>query len=206
MGKVFCGLLVAGLIVIQPVYAESKPVAKKADEEVKMAERRKRLEEMKAELNGSEWRIQVKQQVKVPGAKPAFGTEDTLTFQNGQFRSKSTEELGYTPTNYTLTVQDKGPSIWETMQTSSEGEITFWRGEWIEKVMSGVMTRQVEEGKTEEYSFSVMNTKRISPTSAGDESKKEEVEPAKAPEVLSSTPVSTLAPKQTSKKKKAPLW
>ena len=207
MRKIFLCSLALILFIIQPAWAESKATALKKDEEAKQAEMRKKLEEKKAEINGSEWHVQVKQQAKVPGAKPVFGNEDVLTFQNGQFHSKSTEDFGYTPTNYTLTIQQQGPTVWETMQTSGKGEITFWRGEWTGEVMTGVMTRQVEEGKTEEYSFSTTSTKRISPTSGeSGEGESKTVSPVSEQlQVLTSTPATsapTASTRQESKKKK----
>ncbi|MFA6600062.1 MAG: hypothetical protein WC352_05025 [Candidatus Omnitrophota bacterium] len=138
------------------------PKISKQDEEARAALRKKILEK-KDELNGSEWAVEIKSR----SAKGDFAGEDTLTFQNDKFRSGKTEKSGYTATNYTLTVseEENGPTVWETMQTSANGEITFWRGEWKDDVMTGVISRQLKEEKgVEEYYFSSSLKKEIPKT------------------------------------------
>lgn len=142
------------------------------DAETKMEETRKKIEEKKKELNGGEWQVTITSMAK----KGALNGPDVLTFQDNVFQSKSSSGSGFTPTNYTLTVSesDTGPTVWETMQTSGKGEVMFWRGEWLGKNMTGVITRQLEEGKTEEYSFSSSSMKEIPETSESEEEPKEE--------------------------------
>jgi hypothetical protein len=120
---------------------------------------RKMILEKKGELNGSSWSIKIDSQSK----KGELLGEDTLNFQNDKFRSERSEKLGYTPTNYTLTVQEAGPTIWETMQTSKKGEVCFWRGEWKDNVMTGIISRQLEKG-AEEYYFTSSSRKEIPKT------------------------------------------
>ena len=120
---------------------------------------RKIILEKKGELNGSSWSIKIDSQSK----KGALLGEDTLNFQNDKFRSERSEKIGYTPTNYTLTVQEAGPTIWETMQTSKKGEVCFWRGEWKDNVMTGIISRQLEKG-AEEYYFTSSSRKEIPKT------------------------------------------
>jgi hypothetical protein len=120
---------------------------------------RKMILEKKGELNGSSWSIKIDSQAK----KGELLGEDTLVFQNDKFRSERSDKIGYTPTNYTLTVQEAGPTIWETMQTSKKGEVCFWRGEWKENVMTGIISRQLEKG-AEEYYFTSSSRKEIPKT------------------------------------------
>jgi hypothetical protein len=120
---------------------------------------RKIILEKKGELNGSSWSIKIDSQSK----KGALLGEDTLNFQNDKFSSESSNKIGYTSTNYTLTVQESGPTIWETMQTSKKGEVCFWRGEWKDNVMTGIISRQLEKG-AEEYYFSSSSRKDIPKT------------------------------------------
>lgn len=129
--------------------------------EKKRLEMRKKIEEKKAELNGSSWEIELRSQV----GKATLPPKDTLTFQDQQFISKNLSAKGFTATNYTLTVQENGPTVWETMQTSPKGLITFWRGEWLEGSMSGVINRRIEDDKTEEYSFTSSQKASIPPSS-----------------------------------------
>lgn len=120
---------------------------------------RKMILEKKGEINGSSWSIRIESQSK----KGDLLGEDTLTFQNDKFFSERSSKLGYSPTNYTLTVQEAGPTIWETMQTSKKGEVCFWRGEWKDAVMTGIISRQLEKG-TEEYYFTSSLRKEIPKT------------------------------------------
>ncbi|MBI4710964.1 MAG: hypothetical protein HY767_00650, partial [Candidatus Omnitrophica bacterium] len=154
----------------------------------------------KGELNGSSWSIKIDSQSK----KGDLLGEDTLIFQNDKFRSESSGKLDYTPTNYTLTVQEEGPTIWETMQTSKDGEVCFWRGEWKEGVMSGIISRQLKEG-SEEYYFTSASRKEIPKTT--EEKEETMINPAQetetsAPDVLGSAavPVQQSAPAKAKKK------
>ncbi len=174
MGKWF----LSGLLIVfgtfgnfQAAYAQTKGselvVPDKAAEK-KRAEMRKRIEERKKELNGGEWEVMIKSM----SGKGALDGSDALTFQDNVFRSKSSAKLGFTSTNYTLTVSDsgEGPTVWETMQTSGKGNVMFWRGEWLGDKMTGVISRQLEDGKSEEYSFSSSSMKEIPETSESEES------------------------------------
>ncbi|MFH1800489.1 MAG: hypothetical protein ABH891_06565 [Candidatus Omnitrophota bacterium] len=120
---------------------------------------RKMILEKKGELNGSSWSIKIDSQAK----KGELLGEDTLVFQNDKFLSERANKIGYASTNYTLTVQEAGPTIWETMQTSKKGEVCFWRGEWKEDVMTGIISRQLEKG-AEEYYFTSSSRKEIPKT------------------------------------------
>ncbi len=161
---------------------------------------RKMILEKKGELNGTSWSIAINSQSK----KGDLLGEDTLVFQNDKFRSESSGKLDYTPTNYTLTVQEEGPTIWETMQTSKDGEVCFWRGEWKEGVMSGIISRQLKEG-SEEYYFTSASRKEIPKTT--EEKEETMINPAQetetsAPDVLGSAavPVQQSAPAKAKKK------
>lgn len=179
MRKIFFCSIVLCFIIIPIGFAEQKPLssvaedieeAKKvekraekpsADEEKKRQEMRKKIEEKKAELNGTSWKIQVGSQ---SGKGDLMGSDD-LTFQDEKFISKKLQKRGFPATNYTLTVQTSGSTVWETMQTSAKEGVAFWRGEWLEDSMSGVINRQLEEGN-EEYYFSSAGMSEIPDSSA----------------------------------------
>jgi hypothetical protein len=162
---------------------------------------RKIILEKKGEINGSSWNIKIDSQSK----KGELLGEDTLIFQNDKFRSERSEKLGYTPTNYTLTVQEAGPTIWETMQTSKKGEVCFWRGEWKDNVMTGIISRQLEKG-AEEYYFTSASRKEIPKTT--DEKEEAQVNPlqetskTEATDVLggANLPAQKIAPVKAKKK------
>lgn len=141
-------------------YAETDSKGNSKKDEAARAAFRKMILEKKAELNGSSWTVKIESQSK----KGDFIGPDTLVFQNDKFRSEQAGKQDYNATNYTLTVQEQGPTIWETMQTSKKGEVCFWRGEWKDKVMSGIISRQLEKG-SEEYYFTSSERKDIPKTS-----------------------------------------
>ena len=152
--------------------APATPVAMDA----KRAEMKKKVEEKKKDLNGSEWKVAL-----TSGAKP--DGEDILTFQNGQVASKMFGDKGFPASNYTITVPEGADmATWETMQTNTKGGVLFIRGEGKEGVMRGVMSQQLEEGKTKDYNFSSAAKVAVSPTT---KKKDEPNEEAAVPAVLS---------------------
>jgi hypothetical protein len=160
--------------VLSSLSSNKKENSKK--DEAARAAFRKIILEKKAELNGSSWSVKIESQ----SGKGDFLGQDTLIFQNDRFRSERAGKLDYGPTNYTLTVQEQGPTIWETMQTSKKGEVSFWRGEWKEGVMTGIVSRQLEKGN-EEYYFTSASRKEIPKTS--EEKEEAKINPAKEKEV-----------------------
>ena len=170
MGKVIRGMLQGTAWVSLVVFLSLTlvPGIAQADSDKKQSGIRKKIEAKKIELNGGEWQVTLKSM----SGKGAMDGTDVLIFQDNLFRSRASSKLGFTPTNYSLTVSEseEGRTVWETMQTNSTGETMFWRGEWFEKAMTGVITRQMEEGKSEEYSFSSSAMKEISETSETPES------------------------------------
>ena len=147
-----------------------KAAAPKADP--KREERRKLIEEKKAELNGSEWEV-----VLTASDGKSKGEKDVLKFQNGQVSTKNFSGQGFNPTNYTITIEEGNDmAIWETMQTGSTEGVVFIRGEWKDGTMRGLISQQLEGGKTKDYSFASAGKKSIEPTTP----KKEEAQAAQA--------------------------
>jgi hypothetical protein len=151
----------------EPVAAKPVPEAKpvpavqtdKARDEVFRAKRaiaQKKLNE----LNNTEWAIELTPMV-AKGKKEA----DTVTIRNGQVTIASYAKKGFPTTNFTLTVQEDGTVIWETMQTSEKSGIAFWRGELDSKmqVMKGVVSYQIDKKTKNDFSFISTARKNIPP-------------------------------------------
>ena len=70
---------------------------------------------------------------------------------------------GFPTTNFTLTVQEDGVVVWETMQTSEKSGIAFWRGEFDPKMesMRGVVSYQPDKKSKQDYSFTSAAKKTI---------------------------------------------
>lgn len=174
--------LIQMLIIITLSFNVSQVSAKEQTDEEKREDMRKMVEERKKDLNGSSWNVEIKSQ----GGKSVLEGADELVFQNGRFTSKKMAKRGYTSTNYTITPSETGPSVWETMQTSVDDGVVFWRGEWQKETMSGVINRQVKEG-TEDYYFSSSLKVKIPPTSEEDETlEQESIDNASTAKTLSS--------------------
>lgn len=103
-----------------------------------------------AQLAGTSWDIQIAAANGI-GAKPV--QEDELHFDSGKVISEFLSKQGFAATNYSLTLQPDGTSIWETMVTAQSGEIICWQGEVAGNRMRGMMTRQLPGQETLNFSF-----------------------------------------------------
>lgn len=90
------------------------------------------------ELNGTEWEIRLTPTTQ--GEQRA----DTISFTQGKFVSAKLNTLEYTPSNYSLTIEDSGKITWETMQTSPDGTAS-WRGEIEQGKMRGILSLRSKE-------------------------------------------------------------
>ena len=171
----------------------STPAVKESSKEVsrpasagKREDMKKRIEDKKKELNGSEWQVNLTTGGKEEG-------KDTLTFQNGQIKSKYFADKGFPATNYTISIADGSDmATWETMQTDAKGGVLFIRGEWDKDVMRGVMSQQLDENKTKDFNFSSASKEAIEPTT---EPEKKAEEPAPALSMPPATAPTKEAPK-----------
>jgi hypothetical protein len=132
------------------------------------------LKAKKEELNGTEWNVNVTSAADKTKSHP-----DTLKFQDGRFESAKLKADGFNSTNYTLTLQEGGPTVFETMQSHENGAVVFWRGEWDGESMRGLLSKQ-KDGKSEDSYFSSTTKQDIAKSSVV-ETPKEEV-PAVEPE------------------------
>lgn len=158
-------LKIAGIMIMAAVFLAPQ-VSFAAEDQAKV------LAEKKAELNGHEWEIKL-----VPSSDPKNGkqTADVLVFKDMKFEAKGMTGDGYNPTNYTISLQEGGPTVWESMQSSDSGPTVFWRGEWEGDAMKGVMSKQKADGTNDSFYFSSVSSKVVADTP-----KVEEVVPAPA--------------------------
>ena len=132
----------------KPEVKKTPVVEKKAD---KKAEKQKlEREKKRKQINNTQWKITL----SLMGAK-AKPKQDVLIFEDNRFYAEKTSKEGFNATNYTISVQDDGITVWETMQTAEEGRINFWRGEIAEdmKSMRGIVSKQFPDGTRENHSF-----------------------------------------------------
>jgi hypothetical protein len=125
-----------------------KPDAKALDEAAK--QRRATQQKKLAELNNTEWQIEL-----TPLGGKGKKETDVVTFKNNQVSVASYAKKGFVPTNFTLTVQDDGMVVWETMQSSEKAGTAFWRGEMSKdmQVVNGILSYQLDAKTKTDYSF-----------------------------------------------------
>ena len=110
-----------------------------------------RVQEAQSRLNGTEWAIQV---IPLSGTQPKHPTADTLRFEKDKVSSKQLGDSGFPSTSYTITVGDDGVVVWETMQTSGDTSVVFWRGEVHGETMRGIVSKHPANGEVADMAFS----------------------------------------------------
>ncbi len=136
--------------------AKPAPVSSRADLDKEKAKR----DRIKGLLNNTQWEVDLTA-LSGKGVKE----KDNLNFKGNQFYADKFSDQGFKPSNYTLTLQENGNAVIETMQTSTAGNIIFWRIEFDPSltVCKGVLSRQLSDNKTEDYSFLSVAKRPIPP-------------------------------------------
>ncbi len=163
MKKVF--VIIAGIVVAVPLCVAAqeaegkKPTAVKVQETSAAAEqsikdiiRNQAMEKAKETLAGQEWTVYL---TAADGRGRGYET-DVFTFKDGKINSQSLAKRGYAESNFSLTAQDDGLVIWETMKVNEEDGIVFLRGELRETMMKGVVSMQPKKGEKRSQYFSTV--------------------------------------------------
>ena len=79
--------------------------------------------------------------------------QDELAFTKNQVSSMTLANEGFQASRYTVTSHPNGGVLWETMQTSPQGDVVCWRGERHGTTMQGVVTRQPIGKAVENFTF-----------------------------------------------------
>ena len=103
----------------------------------------------KAELNGSEWVIFIKQ----IGDDTNYIETDTLSFLDNKVTSANMQKTGFMGTPFSVTVKEDETVVWETMQ-SGNGQTAFWRGDIKNGIMKGMLSRKNAAGESTNFFFS----------------------------------------------------
>lgn len=159
---------------------------KKSDKEIQQARDAQRLlvESKRKKLNGTGWDIELVFLESIKTGKPKKENH-ILIFNDNQVSLHSFIKRGFQPTNYTLSVQENGAILWETMQKSDTNGIIFLRGEIEQDLqkMQGNMNHQISDKLSQDYYFTSISKKDIAQLQLEKQPEKElEKQPEKEPE------------------------
>ena len=176
-------ILVCSAFIIFTFGIVSVSMAQK--EEVKT--KKEMLVDARNALDNTVWKIDLTEMSAKTGKKME-AESDTLRFENNKIISDKLTEEGFPSTGYTVRLKGKDNEIviWETMQTSEEKGIAFWRGKISNEKMRGVLSWHIDEKKKKDYTFSGSCT--------GKEVVSEEIEEVKE-EIVEAEPVEIEKPK-----------
>jgi hypothetical protein len=154
----------------QPASSQAqKPAAPKADPQKAKSDKaledalklRKAAQDKKrSELNNTEWQIELN-----PMSGKGKKESETVIFKDNKISFLNFGKKGFPVTNYSITVQEDGSFIWETMQTSEKSGMAFWRGEMDSKAqrINGVLSHQIDAKTKQDYSFVSTSRRAIEP-------------------------------------------
>ena len=157
------GFLIFSLILAASGQAEEeKP---KSARQLRIEEQRRAREEAERAAKRAEIEKQIKQQLQqleewviylIPtGANPPRVkiAKDILTFSDISVSSQYLSEKEFRNSNYSLSANDDGMGVWETMQRNDKGDIAFWKGQIKDLTMRGVLGLQPKKGQMQEFTF-----------------------------------------------------
>ena len=137
-------------------------------------------------LDGSEWQVTLTPSSE--SNKKEKESTDTLTFEKGKITSKQMGAKGFPSSNYTLTEKEGEGTVWETMQTSDSGEVSFWHANVKGSSMRGILSHHPSKGDPRDYSFSGQKTKTLEAAPASEAASSSV---AASPVVPKEAPIST---------------
>lgn len=117
----------------------------------------KPIEDARDALDNTEWDVNITSLTE----KKKNSRTDTLRFVDKKFYSVSFDSQGYHISNYSLRIKPDGMIVWETMQTKEGEGVLFWRGEWRNGKMTGVISKQPQEGESESFNFKSTGSRKI---------------------------------------------
>jgi len=107
-------------------------------------------DDVRRKLEGTRWALAV---TPLAGAGEVKGYRDTVTFTAQQMTSEQLSAAGYPSPRYAVTLEGGEVVVWEAAQIKAEAGIAFWRGEFHEEALQGILNKHPLEGASEYYSF-----------------------------------------------------
>lgn len=114
------------------------------------AQRAALSQEALTQLNNQGWTVNLVQQ----GSKKPKAEIDILTFSGQGVVSQFLSAKGFGGSQFSLSIQDDGSAVWETVQRTENEDIAALRGELRGGAMNGTISIRYKNGMAETYSFS----------------------------------------------------
>ncbi len=210
-GKRFAILAVMVIGVVLFSFAATALAAEKKKAEPKPLtadEMRALKKKAKNDLNGTVWEVKLKEMAGTAGKERTI-EDDKIYFEDMKVRSGKLTKEGFSGTNYSIRIKGKKHNIiiWETMQTSEDNGVAFWRGETdIGKEgdnMRGVLSWHITDEKKKDYTFR-SNKKTVAAEPEPQVVAEPEPEVAAEPAVAEEAPEVAAEPVVEVKKEEAP--
>ena len=155
MKKIICFIVITALVLglaESRAFArtrkqkDSAPVPQKAS----LNKTKELIEKKRSELDNTSWGIQISTSA---GEKRL---NDLLVFKDRKFYAERLASQGFGPVDYSLTVNDDGTTIIETMQASDREGTVFWRIELLQDQISlrGMVSRTSLDQTSQDLYFS----------------------------------------------------
>lgn len=150
--RVACFSFVLFCVSVNSVYAAKKEV-QLSPAEISAQQAKETQLKAREKLKAGEWVIYLSPVAGQPGAMET----DTLTFSaDDTVSSKNLLAQGFGVSNYRLSVEAGGLTVWETMQTGADNDVAFLRGELRGEVMTGTIFIKPHKGQNKTYNFTTV--------------------------------------------------
>lgn len=146
-------ILFGGFLVISS--AGLNQARAEVSEEMQVARRQELAQKANQALESKEWIVGLTTTTKQ--GKRIVSGNDVFTFREGKIKSSNLSAQGFNESNFTLTVNDDGVAIIETMQvrnTKDGRDLTFIRAELNGNVLGGVISIRPQKVQRTIYTFS----------------------------------------------------
>ncbi|MFH1996843.1 MAG: hypothetical protein ABIJ27_07630 [Candidatus Omnitrophota bacterium] len=147
MKKLFCKSLIAMVCAAFSLFLFSHCALSQGDDAA---------EPQPLELDGTEWDVLLKS-ASSEGVQKEIA--DTLIFEDGTFTSKHYSSKDFEPVNYRLQLKG-GISVWSGMLMKEDARV-FWRGDFSDESMRGVVSVQTKLKETADYAYHGKMTKGV---------------------------------------------
>lgn len=163
--KTLLATALSGFLVLSLMLSATSHAKPKSARQKRIEEQRRAREEAARAAKRAEMEKQIKQQLQqlekwvvylIPtGANPPRVKirKDILTFSDISVSSDYLTEKDFRNSNYSLSANDDGMGVWETMQRNDRGDIAFWKGQIKDLAMRGVLGLQPKKGRMQEFTF-----------------------------------------------------